>query len=126
MTPEMYRIIVPTDAPVLLVQSDNYRRRVSIMYRRTLATVDGAQVDTYLFINHKNLVDPFVGGRGIFILPAMQAQFELDKKDYIWGQADPNTAGLTPPGLEVSIIVESLQDDNPVETTRPGGGGGQS
>jgi hypothetical protein len=113
MTPQMYRISVPSDDTTRLVPSDDYRRRVSIMYERRL--IDG-QVP-FLYIFTKNTVQNTVGGNGIFVLPAMQFQIELDKQDYLIAIASEFATG----GIEASIVIETLEDDAPVETTRVGG-----
>ena len=118
MTPAVYRILV-RQVPTLLVASDNYRRRVSILYRRELV---GA-VSPELFIDIKNNVQATVGGNGIFVLPAMQFQLELDKKDLLYAVAYAVSAQLPSGGIEVSVVVEPLQDDAPTETTEPGGEG---
>jgi hypothetical protein len=117
MTPLLTRIIVPTTAPTLLVASDDYRRRVSIMYHR-VAYDDGVPL---LYVFTKNTVQNTVGGNGIFVLPAMQFQVEIDKKDFLMAIASDIASQNPENGIEVSVVVETLEDDAPVETTRIGG-----
>lgn len=119
MTPMLNRIIVPTNQPTLLVPSDDYRRRVSILYERRLLGPDLVMPLLYIFT--KNTVQNTVGGNGIFVLPAMQFQIELDKKDRLHAIAS-EIASLNPEnGIEVSVVIEALEDDEPVENTRVGG-----
>lgn len=112
-------MLVPHDEVTLLVPSDDYRRRVSILYERQLLGED--LVTPLLYIFTKNTVQNTVGGNGIFVLPAMQFQIELDKKDRLHAIAS-EFASLSPlNGIEASVIVEALEDDEPVENTRLGG-----
>jgi hypothetical protein len=117
MTPQFYRVIVPADEVRLLVGSDDYRRRVSIMYERRVLEAG----TPLLYIFTKNTVQNTVGGNGIFVLPAMQFQVELDKKDYLDAIASEIASGNPENGIEVSVVIEALEDDAPVETTRLGG-----
>ena len=57
------------------------------------------------------------------MLPAMQFQLELDRKDLLYAIGDALSAQLPTGGIEGSVVVEPLQDDAPVETTEPGGEG---
>lgn len=120
MTPQMYRNLVTPTRIAHLVGSDNYKRRVSIMYQRQILGDDLNEVPL-LYIYTRNSVQNTVGGNGIFVLPGMQFQVELDRKDYLDAIASENAAQLTEGGVEVSVVVEALEDDASVETYRIGG-----
>lgn len=130
MTPRMYRQIVPPAAalpppapqiePVLIVSSDNYRRRVSIMYRRLQVTTEEQLILTpELFIFTKNSVDPRVAGTGIFVLPGIQFQIELERKDFIYAIASSLSSELDTNGIEVAIVIEPLEGYESGESTKP-------
>jgi len=116
MTPELYRIHVPPTAagvrPVLLVGSNNYRRRVSIMYRRWIIQVGGVDTIAELFVYTKDSVSAAFSAPGIQIPAGMQFQVELDREDRLWAIADAN-ASLNPEnGIDVSVVVETLDVDD--------------
>lgn len=120
MTPQLYRTLVGPDRAVAIVGSDNYKRRVSIMYKRYLLN-DNWNDYPVLYVYTTNNVQNGFGGNGIEVLPAMQFQVELDRKDYLWAIASENVGELSQGALEVSIIIEALDADAPVETYRLGG-----
>ena len=113
MTPELFRVIVPSTTagvrPVLLVGSGNYHRRVSIMYRRYTLTVGGVLVTPELFLGLKDSIQTGLGGQGIYIPPNMQFQIELDRQDRLLAIADANAAHSPENGIEVSVIIETLE-----------------
>ena len=121
MTPQMNRILVPPSPadPVILIPSDNYRRRINIMYRRFEVTIEDEIVIPELFIYTLNTVQSVVCGNGVFVLAGIQFQIELDRKDRIMAIASENASELATNGIEVSVIVEALEGFNEIETTRP-------
>ena len=111
MAPEMYRVTVPPSpaASTILVGSGEYRRRVSVMYRRRVLTVGGVAVTPELFIYTKESVQPGLGGIGIHVLPNMQFQVELDRGDRLLAIADANSAFSPEVGIETSVVIEALE-----------------
>ena len=126
MTPEMYRVLVPATAagvrPAILVASSNYRRRVSIMYRRRVIHVQGVDTIAELFVYTKDSVSASSCGPGVQIPSGIQFQVELDRMDRLLAIADANAALNPENGIETSVVIETLETlDIPIVPSRRGG-----